>query len=394
MSLRAFLTVGTVSALDRVLLPNKYADLGGRCMDGTMAGYYYAAPSTASDIWVIDMDGGGACHSKATCEKWAKKGSGKGSSENWLKTKSPSKRQNILSDDADINPDFHGAHKVNIPYCTGDTHVGTIVEPTSAQWGYYFSGHLNFEFIVQHIFYSVPEFRQASRVLFTGSSAGGIGNIHNCDFLQDTLDSLGVAAKVSCAPRAGWYVPGFTDDQDDSELPPSSWAKWSIGQTGGPDQAVSVQQRYVHPDCAKAHSSQDASKCQSASVVYPYIKAPMYVIENNYDYSQLFAGFGLPKKSLSNPHEQEYVAYFGRAMRNSTRQILAKSGDGLFLASCFEHTDGIDFPGDTKLKGFSSGQGLGDWFFGRKTVPAFLVDDCGDLPCNPTCPTSAGGVVV
>ena len=28
---------------------------------------------------------------------------------------------------------------------------------------------------------------------------------------------------------------------------------------------------------------------------------------------------------------------------------------------------------------------LGDWFFGRDKFPHFLIDNCGDLPCNPTC---------
>jgi len=371
-------------------------------MDGTMSGYYYAAPSVENDLWVINMDGGGACDSQKSCNVWAKKGSGKGSSENWAKTKSPNAGALILSDDADINPEFYGAHKVQIPYCTGDLHSGTVVEPTAAQWGYYFSGHLNFELIVQNIVYTIPALRQASRILLTGGSAGGAGVIQNCDFLQDKLGSMGVSAKVSCAPLGGWYVPGFTEDQEDSELPPSTWPNWSVGQTGGLVTGSSYQlyQSYLHPDCARAHSS-NAYLCGSVSILYPYIKAPMYVMENNYDYSQLFGVLGLPKRSSTSARGQEYIAYFGRSMRDSTRQVLAKSGDGLFLPSCFDHTDGLGVGGTTKLKGFTSIQGLADWFFGRGAVPAILMDDCDmaspGLPCNPTCagaPTGATGVVV
>merc|ERR1712232_646720 len=188
-----------------------------------------------------------------------------------------------------------------------------------------------------------------------------------CDFLQEKLASLGVDAQVSCAPLGGWFVPGFAEDQDDPELPPSSWAKWSVGETGGDDDgAFQLKQSYAHPDCLKAHSADEAGKCGSASVVYPYIKAPMYVIQNNYDYAQISGVLGLSKKKMSEPHAQEFIGYFGRAMRNSTQQILAKPGDGLFLASCFDHTAGLwgaGGNGNTKVQGFTSEQGLGDWFF-------------------------------
>merc|ERR1711924_30523 len=68
---------------------------------------------------------------------------------------------------------------------------------------------------------------------------------------------------------------------------------------------------------------------------------------------------------------------------------------GIFLASCFDHGDGIHFRHDdgtqftTQLKGHSSFEALADWFYDRKQVPAILVDDCQQLgpglPCNPTC---------
>lgn len=401
------LVVGTASAstpMQRILLPNEYADQGGRCMDGTMAGYYYQAPPNEGSTWVIHMDGGGGCNTKATCDKWVKKGKGAGSSKSWPGTRDPlvNKALGILSDDASVNPDFHGAHHVQVPYCTADGHTGQITKPTSSQWGYYFSGHLNFELIVQHIVDTIPAAKQAKRVLLTGNSAGGIGTFANCDFLQEKLASLGVSAEVKCAPKAGWFVPGFTEDQEDPELPPSSWDNWKAGKTGGTESGgFQIWQAYAHPDCVKAHSADEAKKCGSASVVYPYIKAPMYVMQNNYDYAQIDGQFGLPKSQVQTTQGKGYLAYFGRAMRNSTNLILTKPGDGLFLASCFAHGDGLGVGavGTTKVKGFTSAQGLGDWYNGRKTVPAILVDDCKmeapGLPCNPTCkPTQETGVIV
>jgi len=392
------LTVGTASAsslLNRVLLPSEYADQGGRCMDGSMAGYYYQAPANTRHTWVIHVDGGGACSTKADCDKWVKKGSGAGSSGNWPTTRDPliNKALGILSDDASVNPDFWSAHHVQVPYCTADGHMGTITEPTSDQWGYYFSGHLNFEHIVEHIVDTIPAAKDAKRVLLTGNSAGGIGTITNCDFLADKLASLGVSAEVSCAPKAGWFVPGFTEDQDDPELPPSTWDNWSVGKTGGTATSggFDIWKSYAHPDCVKAHSSDKAHLCGSASNVYPFIKTRMFVMQNNYDYAQIQGQFRLPHTSKPTQHEKEYIAYFGRAMRNSTNQIVMKPGDALFLASCFSHGEGLGVGpvGTTKVQGLTSAKVLGDWFSKKATLPAIVVDDCDDesegLPCNPTC---------
>jgi len=379
----ALCSVVAVAGMDRVMVD------GGRCMDGTTAGYYYEAPlSGVSDIWVIHLPGGGACRDEATC-KHIIASTPKGSSKTWKSTRVG---KGIIANDPGTNPDFYGAHKVHIPYCTQDTYAGTVVNPTDDQWGLYFSGHLNFEFIVEHIISNISAARQAKRILLTGGSAGGAGTITNCDFLQDKVTSLGLSAQVSCAPVGGWFFPGFTEDQEDTELTPSTWENWSVGVSGGlvaPD-SPNPHLTYLHPDCAKAHGKVDAWKCASVSVQYPYTKVSMYIVENQYDTNQISAQLGLPLDEYGELHSQEYIGYFGRAMRNSTQQVVAKPGDGLFLPSCADHVGNLQIGiGHTTLQGYNSSQGLGDWFFGRNEVPAILIDDCTmtgpGLPCNPSC---------
>eukprot|EP01079_Euglenida_sp_SAG-EU17-18_P005046 gene5046-5154_t len=43
-------------------------DLGGRCMDGTMAGYYMRKGTDGGKAWVIHLDGGGGCSDKDKCD--------------------------------------------------------------------------------------------------------------------------------------------------------------------------------------------------------------------------------------------------------------------------------------------------------------------------------------
>lgn len=235
-------------------------------------------------------------------------------------------------------------------------------------------------------------------MLLSGSSAGGAGTILNCDWLQSALTDHASAAQVKCAPTAGWFFPGSTEDQSDPEAAPSDWAHWSIGETGGvfhDDSGRQLYQTYLHDGCVRNHEASDAWKCGSAHTVYPYIQTPMYVMENQYDTNQLSAQLKLPKSEYSTDAGMGYIAYFGRAMRNSTAQVIShpfgKKGDGLYLPSCLDH--GI--AGTTTLQGFTKNQALGDWFHNRAGAPLILVDGCEmqspGLPCNPTCDSVPSG---
>ena len=70
----------------------------------------------------------------------------------------------------------------------------------------------------------------------------------------------------------------------------------------------------------------------------------------------------------------------------------AAKSDGLWLASCYSHTG--DYKGGsahsgaavTRINGSTIMDVIGDWFFERNARSHRVVDQCGELPCNPTCP--------
>ena len=55
--------------LYRVWLNEAYNEHGAKCLDGSMAGFYYEAPSKASDTWTIFLQGGGACETQSDCNE-------------------------------------------------------------------------------------------------------------------------------------------------------------------------------------------------------------------------------------------------------------------------------------------------------------------------------------
>ena len=86
----------------------------GNAWMGSPAGFYYSPPpSGSSNLWVIYLKGGGACHDEQSCTQRAN--SSLGSSKYWAKTYNPSKSVN--SDNPAYNPYFYQGHQVYAPYC-------------------------------------------------------------------------------------------------------------------------------------------------------------------------------------------------------------------------------------------------------------------------------------
>ena len=84
---------------------------------------------------------------------------------------------------------------MHVPYCTGDTHRGTVDEPTEQSFGYYFDGLLNFKAIIEHLVDN-NGLEGAENVLLTGGSAGAVGALFNVDWLSGRLQDATVKTAV------------------------------------------------------------------------------------------------------------------------------------------------------------------------------------------------------
>eukprot|EP00729_Bicosta_minor_P011260 gene11260-22373_t len=366
---------------------------GTRCLDGTDAGFYYrpAQTSRAANRWVIYLQGGGLCYDPAGCNSRA--GTSLGSSKYWGSTHTGSSSQDA---DSGSNPDFWDAHQVYVPYCTGDLHTGTVAAPSLTTFGLYFSGHSNIVGIVNHLnpnaTTGISPLTSAKEVLLTGDSAGGMGTFYNVDWLADALPN----ATVKGAPVAGWFFAGATSDQPLAQwAPPNTYPDWQQGKSGTTQALVGylvqLYRVYIHPNCAAVERY--PFHCGSVHNMYPKIKAPLFVLQNMYDNNQINSQLFMPGCSGSSCSADQlgFVAYFGQSFRKSTRQVIdnVKKGDGLFLPSCWAHTEGINVRGAVRINGYGPTELLGNWFFNRDgRTPYQLVDDCpAELPCNPSCNT-------
>jgi hypothetical protein len=297
--------------------------------------------------------------------------------------------EDILSTEV-WNP-FAQWHKVLLPYGSGDTYIGTQRTPNSI--GLYFAGHLQVAATIEHLLRN-STFRRARRVLFAGGSAGGIGVFQHANWLAHRLRAEGMAAVVKAAPQAGGFLVN-TDLVFMGEF-----------QQGVSLNAAPLCVEYLHAffggnstfldaECVRA-TPQRPHTCWSAAVHYPFIEVPMYVAQNRFDQSQAGSVFGAdwwPLPLSRTKHaiaRRDFLRYFGnqtasgliRSVQTSPKAAL----DGLFVPSCYAHTNNLCLRRGSRVRNVSYASSLHDWTLERGDVPHQLVDDClGDDPCNAHC---------
>jgi hypothetical protein len=90
------------------------------------------------------------------------------------------------------NPEFWSWNHVFIRYCTGDMHFGSIKKPGRAQWGWaHFSGAIIVDSVIEDCINN-HGLGEASTVVWSGDSAGGIGSLASVDRIARMIPSAKV----------------------------------------------------------------------------------------------------------------------------------------------------------------------------------------------------------
>lgn len=93
----------------------------------------------------------------------------------------------MLSGEQAQNQNFHDWNKIFIPYCDGLTHTGYSEEPFEFNGKkLYFRGHNNTVAYFDHILNEL-NMNNASKVVLSGDSAGGIATVKWTDYLASKL---------------------------------------------------------------------------------------------------------------------------------------------------------------------------------------------------------------
>eukprot|EP00041_Stephanoeca_diplocostata_P030501 m.924511 g.924511 ORF g.924511 m.924511 type:complete len:465 (-) comp23769_c0_seq12:365-1759(-) len=319
--------------MNLVLLDTEFP--AARCLDGSPSGFYYRAGARNSTTWVIFLEGGDICREISDCVD--RKSSMLGSSRNWARTKL---NPNAILNDRDITNPFRTAHHIYVPYCGGDAHSGN----RTATFEYFgvnhtlvFAGHTT---IMATVATLLEEFGMvnATRVLVSGDSAGGLGAYLNIDFITDALADAAPNAIVKGAPLGGYYLARNI----------STFGEWQAGDEYGDFDlsiAFDLHEFYgsvLDISCAVALDAND-SYCGTVGVLFRYLQTPILIAENVYDGDKIYTRLGCPNPPYGAG--EDFISYYGQRLVTSVKNGIEQSNisyeHGYWLPSCTDHTGNL-----------------------------------------------------
>jgi len=182
-------------------------------LDGSPFGIYLVKSVSGSDRWTVYFEGGGWCMTESEC--LVRTEGGNGSSDKLPKTRNC---QCYNSEDGSLYQDCNCLY---LPYMDGASFSGFAKDPvsvlneTSGEYeDLYFRGIKNLD---AALIYALDEgLRDASEVVVSGGSAGGLSTMLHADRVSDFVkrnSALGDDAVVFAAPDVG-YVGRASEASD------------------------------------------------------------------------------------------------------------------------------------------------------------------------------------
>ncbi|KAM7518663.1 hypothetical protein LguiB_017625 [Lonicera macranthoides] len=256
---------GKVSSGVRVTLLKSAVAKGAVCLDGSAPAYQFDEGfGEGVSNWLVHLQGGAWCESPEECMKRTHNRYGLGSSFRIKR----GKFKGILSKKQEYNPNFYNWNRVLVKYCDGSSFTGnaeTFYQGTKL----YLRGARIFDAIVEDLL--TRGMHNASNALLSGSSAGGLASILNCDKFRGFLP---LTTKVKCISDGGYFIHAK-----------DVYGEYQF-QKGMFDRVVSLHGsvKNLPQECT---SKIEPSLCFYPQFVAPFIRTPLFILNSAYDSFQI-----------------------------------------------------------------------------------------------------------
>ena len=313
------------------------------CNDGSPAAFYFR-PGKDPDRnkWLVFLQGGGACGTDHDCStRWTEQ-------HNLMTSVGLPQRKaegGLLSDDEKENRDFARFTLVVVHYCSSDGYTGDAERTVDGRL-LQFRGHRIVDAVIDDLLDSsvvgTPTLRQATEMLFAGSSAGAIGMQNNADRIAARLPGV----KVKGVSDSGWapdiaaFGPGFLEVR--------------------PDGPALVTYANAQPDesCVAAHPN-DKGHCLVAPFLYSSLSTPMFFYADQRDPVHL-GTYGIVGLAAS-PQQRAYVEKYRQQLRADMGKVPAA-----FVPDVNQHTSlANERFHSVVIDGHDLAETIGNWYFAR-----------------------------
>lgn len=331
-----------------------------KCLDGTPPVYFHLqGHSTGFRKWLIFFEGGGWCTFREECISRSQ--SYFGSSKDFPPyIHLDSEFYHYFSKEEGLNPLMHNWNKVYIHYCDGGSFSGNAVSKykiENEEKVIYYKG----KNILKAIFDDLMQNRGltgAIDIVLSGGSAGGLSVFLHLDYLVSILTPYNEGAKIVGLPISGY----FPDKEGPFYF--SSRIKWIFDN-------MNVMESMNH-ECLRHHNEKEY-KCLFAPNILPFIQAPIFVIQSQYDSWQQSFIYAL-KSSLG------FKNYGQRLMRKLLFTLNEdKNKKGGWIDSCSHH---LFMFNEIKIDGLAQSEAFYSWYTG-KGEKIYLQNE--NYPCHWCC---------
>jgi hypothetical protein len=288
-----------------------------------------------------------------------------------------------------------------------DLHTGTVTSPSPSTWGLYFSGHLVLGAVLDALVagHGLQQVRgaathgpsqralthspppppppprggaQATDIIVTGQSAGGIATWNNVDYVAERFP----AARVTAVPVAGFYFTAYPYSGTNATT--SYLANFTAAGLEG---LYTLWSSHVDATCQRGLAA-TPWLCLLANNSFPFIASAAFAIEALTDKVVILDHDSIPQEYITLPPEAAYVAQWRGNMTTGLGPLLdpANKAHGAFAAACFIHTD--FYESGPFVGGSNFLQAASAWYAGSLDVASYkLIDTCAGFACNPSCPS-------
>ncbi|KAM3322688.1 pectin acetylesterase 8-like [Capsicum chacoense] len=307
---------------------------GAVCLGSPPAYYLDRGYGSGIRSWIIYLDGGGWCDSVRSCKA---RSNGVLGSSTTTPLHPPATFSGILHNDPTVNPDFYNWNRVRVLYCDGSSFTGDAahVDPETKV---YYRGARIFKAIMDDLLQKgMPN---AENAILSGTSAGGLATILNCDKFKSLLPKN---AKVKCVADAGFFINAKTISGTSD-----------IQKMYNKVVNLHGSAKNLPPSCT---SAMKPSLCFFPQNVVPYVQTPLFIINSAYDTWQVGNTLALVRSST-----------FSELTPSSTRDY--------FITSCYSHGQIIwarywFSPTSPQLLNKTIGEAVADWFSDKAVLQVF-----------------------
>ena len=395
---------------ERVLLTAAAARDGAVCIDGSPAAVY-VKPGSGADVnkWILFFEGGGWCFSAADC--YARSKTALGSSKSYPQTTKDWADRDLLDTNCTRNPHFCNYSSAYARYCDGASRSGDVTDPVVHNGtSLYYRGIRVLRATLDALTAYPPSVNMthsmanASELLISGSSAGGLTTYLHADYIADAARAVSPGVVVKAIPEVGFFIDAASI-WDGARITTDAFARVAAfaNVTGGaPGQ--------VNPRCVAATPPADRYKCFMAQYTYPYIATPVFVVNSAVDeYQTQHILAPDPDTSVTiNPYKEflpctlkpqsgcnatqhaqwsNYSYQFKSALDVAASLLTPAQYDqnGGFITSCPIHTTMINqISHKIHIGGVSMYEAVASWYFGHSGRANWTIDV--DYPGDKTCP--------